>query len=81
MYLFEVKKEVTTELNKDCFYYDKSHQKMDEDEINPAHSSNEGAPSNLSRPQGFENWKRSPSHTSKCSTSFARYCKKDIKGR
>ncbi|GJW42178.1 RNA-directed DNA polymerase, eukaryota [Tanacetum coccineum] len=33
----------------------------------------------LSRPLGFEFMKKSPSFSSKCSTSFARYRKKDIK--
>ncbi|GKA92070.1 RNA-directed DNA polymerase, eukaryota, reverse transcriptase zinc-binding domain protein [Tanacetum coccineum] len=35
--------------------------------------------SDLSRPPGFEFMKKSPSFSSKCSTSFARYRKKDIK--
>ncbi|GJT56005.1 RNA-directed DNA polymerase, eukaryota, reverse transcriptase zinc-binding domain protein, partial [Tanacetum coccineum] len=36
--------------------------------------------SDLSRPPGFKFMKKSPSFSSKCSTSFARYKKKDIKG-
>ncbi|GJU08291.1 RNA-directed DNA polymerase, eukaryota, reverse transcriptase zinc-binding domain protein, partial [Tanacetum coccineum] len=36
--------------------------------------------SNLSRPLGFEFMKKSSSPSSKCSTSFARFRKKDIKG-
>ncbi|GJX20393.1 RNA-directed DNA polymerase, eukaryota, reverse transcriptase zinc-binding domain protein [Tanacetum coccineum] len=36
--------------------------------------------SDLSRPPGFEFMKKSPSFSSKCSTSFARYRKKDING-
>ncbi|GJS68694.1 RNA-directed DNA polymerase, eukaryota [Tanacetum coccineum] len=36
--------------------------------------------SDVSKPLGFEHFKRSPSHSSKCSTSFARHHKKDIKG-
>ncbi|GJS77999.1 hypothetical protein Tco_0727880 [Tanacetum coccineum] len=36
--------------------------------------------SDVSKPPGFEHFKRSPSHSSKCSTSFARRHKKDIKG-
>ncbi|GJT54285.1 RNA-directed DNA polymerase, eukaryota, reverse transcriptase zinc-binding domain protein [Tanacetum coccineum] len=35
--------------------------------------------SDLSRPPGFENTKRSSSNTSKCFTNFARHHKKDIK--
>ncbi|GJW11417.1 RNA-directed DNA polymerase, eukaryota, reverse transcriptase zinc-binding domain protein [Tanacetum coccineum] len=35
--------------------------------------------SDLSRPPGFENTKRSSSNTSKCSTNFARHHKEDIK--
>ncbi|GJV39576.1 RNA-directed DNA polymerase, eukaryota, reverse transcriptase zinc-binding domain protein [Tanacetum coccineum] len=37
-------------------------------------------PSDLSRPPGFEFMKKSSSSSSKCSTSFARFRKKDIKG-
>ncbi|GJU35041.1 hypothetical protein Tco_1183395 [Tanacetum coccineum] len=36
--------------------------------------------SDLSRPPGFEFMKKSSSSSSKCSTSFARFRKKDIKG-
>ncbi|GJU85983.1 RNA-directed DNA polymerase, eukaryota, reverse transcriptase zinc-binding domain protein [Tanacetum coccineum] len=36
--------------------------------------------SNLSRPPGFENTKRSSSNISICTTNFARHHKKDIKG-
>nr|GEX82939.1 ribonuclease H-like domain-containing protein [Tanacetum cinerariifolium] len=36
--------------------------------------------SDVTKPPGFEHFKRSPSHSSKCSTSFARRHKKDIKG-
>ncbi|GJX62991.1 RNA-directed DNA polymerase, eukaryota, reverse transcriptase zinc-binding domain protein [Tanacetum coccineum] len=37
-------------------------------------------PSDLSRPPGFEFMKKSSSSSSKCSTSFSRFRKKDIKG-
>ncbi|GKD46234.1 hypothetical protein Tco_1270879, partial [Tanacetum coccineum] len=36
--------------------------------------------SNLSQPPGFEFMKKSSSSSSKCSTSFSRFKKKDIKG-
>ncbi|GJY52793.1 RNA-directed DNA polymerase, eukaryota, reverse transcriptase zinc-binding domain protein [Tanacetum coccineum] len=39
-----------------------------------------GESSDPSHPPGFEHMKKSFSHTSKCSTSFARHYKKDIKG-
>ncbi|GJV72543.1 hypothetical protein Tco_1492538 [Tanacetum coccineum] len=39
-----------------------------------------GGTSDPSHPPGFEHLKRSPSYTSKCSTSFPRHHKKDVKG-
>ncbi|GJY79977.1 hypothetical protein Tco_0492728 [Tanacetum coccineum] len=41
---------------------------------------NQAESSDLSRPPGFEFMKKSSSPSSKCSTSFARFRKKDIKG-
>ncbi|GJW37835.1 RNA-directed DNA polymerase, eukaryota, reverse transcriptase zinc-binding domain protein [Tanacetum coccineum] len=41
---------------------------------------NQAESSDLSRPPGFEFMKKSSSLSSKCSTSFARFNKKDIKG-
>ncbi|GJX55018.1 hypothetical protein Tco_0284915 [Tanacetum coccineum] len=39
-----------------------------------------GGTSDPSHPLGFEHMKRSPSYTSKCSTSFHRHHKNDVKG-
>ncbi|GKA69148.1 RNA-directed DNA polymerase, eukaryota, reverse transcriptase zinc-binding domain protein [Tanacetum coccineum] len=43
-------------------------------------TSNKSSSQDLSRPSGFENFKNETSSTSNCSTSFARFRKKDIKG-
>ncbi|GJZ49570.1 hypothetical protein Tco_0603760 [Tanacetum coccineum] len=51
-----------------------------EKDHNDFNSSKVSESSDLSHPPGFEHMKKSLSNTSKCSTSFARHHKKDIKG-
>ncbi|GJT95773.1 RNA-directed DNA polymerase, eukaryota, reverse transcriptase zinc-binding domain protein [Tanacetum coccineum] len=67
----------------------KSTKVTDEDQViveeevkiaNPPIPSTVDASSEYSRPPGFKHMKRSSSHTSKCSTSFARHHKKNIRG-
>ncbi|GKE56878.1 hypothetical protein Tco_1496063 [Tanacetum coccineum] len=56
------------------------HETQKEEEVCNAHKLNiVDDTSDVSKPLGFEHFKRSPSHSSKCSTSFARHHKKDIK--
>nr|GEU49752.1 retrotransposon Orf1 [Tanacetum cinerariifolium] len=67
----EVKKRQTTKkITRTVFMTTGHNKKMVEDETNPARSSNEGISSNLSRPYGFKNLKRSPSHI----TGMERVC-------
>ncbi|GJW61478.1 hypothetical protein Tco_0110813 [Tanacetum coccineum] len=57
------------------------HETQKEEEVCNVHKPNiVDDTSDVSKPPGFEHFKRSPSHSSKCSTSFARRHKKDIKG-
>ncbi|GKB08003.1 RNA-directed DNA polymerase, eukaryota, reverse transcriptase zinc-binding domain protein [Tanacetum coccineum] len=70
-------KETINELASNKIQHPISKENIDqEDDINKV-SPEIGVSSNLSRPLGFEHMKRS---YNKCSTSFARYRKKDIKG-
>ncbi|GJV72922.1 RNA-directed DNA polymerase, eukaryota, reverse transcriptase zinc-binding domain protein, partial [Tanacetum coccineum] len=57
------------------------HEIQKEEEVCNVHKPNiVDDTSDVSKPPSFEHFKRSPSHSSKCSTSFARRHKKDIKG-
>ncbi|GJS26591.1 RNA-directed DNA polymerase, eukaryota [Tanacetum coccineum] len=57
------------------------HETQKEEEVCNVHKPNiVDDTSDVSKPPGFEHFKRSPSHSSKCSTSFDRHHKKDIKG-
>ncbi|GJY54621.1 RNA-directed DNA polymerase, eukaryota, reverse transcriptase zinc-binding domain protein [Tanacetum coccineum] len=70
-------KETINELASNEIQHPISKENMDqEDDINKV-SPEIAVSSDLSRPPGFEHMKRT---SSKCSTSFARYRKKDIKG-
>ncbi|GJX20594.1 hypothetical protein Tco_0223271 [Tanacetum coccineum] len=70
-------KETINELASNEIQHPISKENIDqEDDINKV-SPEIGVSSDLSRPPGLEHMKRS---SSKCSTSFARYRKKDIKG-
>ncbi|GJR97830.1 hypothetical protein Tco_0270004 [Tanacetum coccineum] len=70
-------KETINELARNEIQHPISKDNMDqEDDINKV-TPKIAVFSNLSRPPGFEHMKRT---TSKCSTSFARYRKKEIKG-
>nr|GEW42018.1 RNA-directed DNA polymerase, eukaryota, reverse transcriptase zinc-binding domain protein [Tanacetum cinerariifolium] len=67
--------DIYSEDNNDSNKEKNGYQKIEEP-INAHHqSSNE----TISRPPGFEHYKKEESSTSRCSTSFARYRKKDIK--
>ncbi|GKD70473.1 RNA-directed DNA polymerase, eukaryota, reverse transcriptase zinc-binding domain protein, partial [Tanacetum coccineum] len=56
------------------------NQKMEENINTQQTSSNESSSLELSRSPGFENFKKETSSTSNCSTSFARFRKKNNKG-
>nr|GEY98525.1 RNA-directed DNA polymerase, eukaryota [Tanacetum cinerariifolium] len=49
--------------------------------VNPHIPSTVDVSSEDNRPLGFKNMKRNPSHTSKCSTSFTKHHKKNIKAK
>ncbi|GJX88392.1 hypothetical protein Tco_0340406, partial [Tanacetum coccineum] len=59
-------------------FLDQTHVPLKEEIPVPTFSN--GGTSDLSHPPGFEHMKRSPSYTSKCSTSFVRHHKNDVKG-
>nr|GEW57122.1 hypothetical protein [Tanacetum cinerariifolium] len=67
-----------TQMKEDIFV---QHEIQKEEEVCNVHKPNTvDDTSNVSIPPGFEHFKHSPSHSSKCSASFARHHKKDIKG-
>nr|GEX64493.1 putative RNA-directed DNA polymerase, eukaryota, reverse transcriptase zinc-binding domain protein [Tanacetum cinerariifolium] len=66
-----------TIMNKENF---SQHKIQKDEEVCNVNKPNNIDTSDVNKPPGFEHFKHSPSHSSKCSTSFARNHKKDIKG-
>nr|GEZ50399.1 GDSL esterase/lipase At3g48460-like [Tanacetum cinerariifolium] len=74
----ELKEDEVHEHDLNVNFQDQIHVPLKEETHVPTFSN--GETSDPSRPPGFEHMKRSPSYTSKCSTSFPRHHKKDVKG-